>query len=110
MKITIDVTPAFIEAIENLAQAISGGTPQVASAGAPTKVAQEIPEETVPVAKPPTNSMPTFEEVRQAMIHTIEKTKDRQQVVTCLASLGADKLTDLPEEKYGDLLALLEAI
>lgn len=51
----------------------------------------------------------TLEEVR-AKLADISKAGKQQQVVALIASLGAKKLTDVPADKYGQLMAEAEGL
>lgn len=51
----------------------------------------------------------TYEDAKKAIL-TLSKEKGRQASVDALARFGAEKLPDLPKDRYADLVALVEEV
>jgi len=109
MNITIKVeAEELIAAIEKLAAAVSLNPavidqPVVVKNAPAKKAAKEEP----PPA-PPAKGI-TLEQVR-AKLAEVSNAGKKNEVKALLTSYGVSKLTDLPTEKYSDLLAEAEAL
>lgn len=112
IKIKIDA-PGLTEAITKLAYAISqsGNAPQITAT--PIKGEQAGGEAKTPEAEAPTTS-PVKEETKAEPTITLETVRvkltelaqagKQAQVKTLISSLGANKLSDVPQDKYAELL------
>jgi hypothetical protein len=110
MNITIKVeAQELIAAIEKLAAAVSLNPSvvdqPVAEKKAPAKKPAKVEAE---VAAPETKAI-TLEQVR-AKLAEVSNAGKKNEVKELLTSYGVSKLTDLPAEKYSELLAEAEAL
>jgi len=115
MNITIKVeAQELIAAIEKLASAVSLNPavidqPVVVKNAPAKKAAKEEPPPVVtPPPAPPAKGI-TLEQVR-AKLAEVSNAGKKNEVKALLTSYGVSKLTDLPTEKYSDLLAEAEAL
>lgn len=131
IKITIEA-PGLVAAINSLAEALAGSksgsttvvnyAPEV-TATAEEPIAQEVetneePDKSEPTPDPdpapaPETTEPaptvTLEEVR-AKLAKLSQAGKQAQVKALITQFGASKLTEIPAEKYAELMAAAEAI
>lgn len=108
MNITIKVeAEELIEAINKLASAVSLN---------PAVIDQPVVVKNAPAKKPAKAEAPapeakaiTLEQVR-AKLAEVSNAGKKNEVKELLTSYGVSKLTDLPAEKYSELLAEAEAL
>ncbi|MFS1519650.1 hypothetical protein V1503_24805 [Bacillus sp. SCS-151] len=116
MNITIDIkAPELATAIQALAEALTGKGAMVPTA-APTK--KEEKTENVKKPDPAPEEDPKTEEeqpkvtleVVRAKLSDISQSGKQEEVKALLTSYGVKKLTQLPKEKYAELLQKAEEI
>ncbi|MDF2873360.1 MAG: hypothetical protein K0R22_43 [Sporomusa sp.] len=78
---------------------------EAAAAAAPAK-SEEKPDETKPVESKP---VVTLEAVREKLT-AISRAGKKTEVKELITSFGAEKLTDIPEDKYAEVLEAAEAL
>jgi hypothetical protein len=106
--------PELVQAVNNLAdvllQALGAKQTEgrVNLASVPSKPAPESTEST-PAPKTTPEKVVTLEEVR-AKLAELTKIGKREQVQGLLGRYGVQKLTEVPADKYPELLQLAEAI
>jgi len=112
MNITIKVeAEELIAAINKLAAAVSLNPAVVDQPVAEKKAPAKKPaksEAEVPAPAPETKAI-TLEQVR-AKLAEVSNAGKKNEVKELLTSYGVSKLTDLPAEKYSELLAEAEAL
>ena len=100
-KITVDLSPALQQLIENL---IHVATVSTTTSEEPRKEATEVSSENGAAA----NIRPTLEQLRA---QTAEKVKiNKEAVRKALAECGAENIPSLEEDRYTDYLEKLAAI
>ncbi|TPG74003.1 hypothetical protein EEL32_25440 [Brevibacillus laterosporus] len=118
MNITVTISaPELANAIQTLAQALSTSP---ATKVTPFKIPSEPTESATdkkvkPTAEKKDSTESTEEEVVpleivRAKLAELSKSGKQAQVKALIASFDASKLTDIPAERYGELLAAAEAI
>ncbi|PPB10880.1 hypothetical protein [Brevibacillus laterosporus] len=120
MNITVTISaPELANAIQTLAQALStGSTAEVIPFKVPTESATDKKE------KPTAERKAAKEEAKEggaeeqivsletvrAKLAALSKSGKQTEVKALIASFDASKLTNIPAERYGELLAKAEAI
>lgn len=113
-NITIPIATAEeLQAVLPLLNQILPGKPEVAPV-VKQETTTQAPVETTepePVAEPekPQTSKVTMETVRAKLASLMREGK-QTQVKEIFASFGVDKLSEIPAEKYGEVMAAAEAI
>lgn len=91
------------DSLEGLADEFKANEPEV-SATMKIKETTETAKEEMPPKK-----QPTLEEVRSKLA-TLSQAGKQEQVKALITGLGAKKLSDIPAEKYSELLKKAEAL
>ena len=102
MKLLKDVASdlrSLADSIETLLEAVEGTDPEAKEDAETKKADQTKPKET----------QPTLEEVR-AKLATLSQSGNQAQVKKLITDFGAKKLSDIPKEKYPELLEKMEAL
>ena len=112
IDVKIEGLDKFTEALALLASAVGVNKDTSFTTPAPVTPAQEIADPAVPeVASelPQEEPQITLDQLRAAFAekNTAENRKELKKIIN---SLGVEKLTALPEDKYGAALAALEAV
>ncbi len=120
LTISVNINaPELSNAITALATALVGSVPKVANTptlfSAPVQPKdepepQQTPEpEPAPEPKPAPAPTVSLEEVR-AKLAALSQSGKQAQVKELITKFGAQKLTEIPAEKYGELLAQAEEL
>lgn len=109
IRIQIDA-PELTEALNNLANSITSSQSTPSSIAAPEpeqSAAQEEPVEEEQVSE--TTTTVTLEEVRSKLA-AISQSGKQSEVKELITSFGAKRLTDIPQERYPELLKAAEGL
>lgn len=121
MKIQIDIQALGLEsAINNLANALKGSSktievevPKTVEEDLPNEVEEDVKQKVQEVQEEPkeekTSSGLKFEDVRVKLAEISQQGKQKE-IKALVKSFGVDKLSDIPEEKYSELLEKAEAL
>lgn len=122
MKIQIDIQASGLEsAINNLANALKASSKTAVEVEVPKSVEEDLPNEVEEDVKQKvqevqeepkeekTSSGLKFEDVRVKLAEISQQGKQKE-IKALVKSFGVDKLSDIPEEKYSELLEKAEAL
>jgi len=119
LNIKVEIKADGLEgAIHTLAQVLAGldlpeipqTQPKVEVTGIPEEKEETQKEEVKKEVKPTENTSGlTFEQVRVKLAEISQKGK-QQELKQLITDMGAEKLSDIPEEKFADLIERAEAL